>query len=211
MGSLWSHPLQLGQTKILGGEARQLTSDERSAAPMPSGSADLVLTSPPYGGAQKYIRASSLSLGWLNLCGSATLGQLERSSIGREHFRKTETSELPDTGDRRANNRLKEVSRSDPVRAALFANYLAEMGLALSEAWRVLKDGGHLVLITGDNHLKGKPFPTSHLLRQFASDRGFQTRLILRDRIRSRGLLTKRHSAASIIPEEHITVLRKPA
>jgi hypothetical protein len=53
-------------------------------------SIDLVITSPPYVGAQKYIRASSLSLGWLGLTPNSQLRQYEKRTIGREHMLKEE-------------------------------------------------------------------------------------------------------------------------
>lgn len=44
-------------------------------------SVDLVITSPPYAGAQKYIRASSLCLGWLGLAEDGELKPLENLTI----------------------------------------------------------------------------------------------------------------------------------
>jgi len=52
--------------------------------------ADLIITSPPYAGAQKYIRSSSLSLGWLGLAPDNKLRKLEGLNIGREHFHKSD-------------------------------------------------------------------------------------------------------------------------
>jgi hypothetical protein len=56
------------------------------ASKLSPASVDLIITSPPYAGAQKYIRASSLSLGWLDLAYEGELRPLERKTIGREHF-----------------------------------------------------------------------------------------------------------------------------
>ncbi len=211
MENLWNEFPALPRATILGGDARRLMQSLSSDLPLADGWADLVLTSPPYGGAQKYIRASSLSLGWLRLCHPAALSELERASIGREHFRKADLLELPKTGHRALDRRLRAVRRDDNLRAILFATYLIEMRQAISEAWRILRDSGHLVLVSGDNELRGSHLPTSRILRDLAKDIGFDVRLVLRDRIRSRGLLTKRHAAASVIAEEQITIFRKPA
>ncbi|WP_088458758.1 DNA adenine methylase, partial [Acinetobacter soli] len=44
---------------------------------------DLIMTSPPYGSAQKYIRASSLSLNWLKLSTPQEVTTLVNTSIGK--------------------------------------------------------------------------------------------------------------------------------
>ncbi|MBN3129922.1 hypothetical protein H4F63_21280 [Pectobacterium brasiliense] len=49
----------------------------------------LIITSPPYGSAQKYIRSSSLSLNWLGFTEPENLIKLEDISIGREHAHST--------------------------------------------------------------------------------------------------------------------------
>ena len=52
---------------------------------LPDNSVELTITSPPYGSAQKYVRASSLSLNWLSLGDPNQRAELEGRSIGREH------------------------------------------------------------------------------------------------------------------------------
>ena len=64
----------------------------------PSESVQLIITSPPYPGSQKYIRCSSLSLGWLGLCNSNKLRALKSQVIGREEFIKSECSSPVKTG-----------------------------------------------------------------------------------------------------------------
>src|ERR1700722_14142550 len=68
-------------------DARTLPDDISDVAP---DGVDFVITSPPYVGAQKYIRSSSLSIGWLGLAPDHKLRALERGSIGREHYDKKE-------------------------------------------------------------------------------------------------------------------------
>ena len=52
--------------------------------PLPNSCVDLVVTSPPYVGAQKYIRATSLNLAWLGLVPTGKLRDLEAVSKGVE-------------------------------------------------------------------------------------------------------------------------------
>ena len=70
--------------RAVGDDARRLV-DERGA-PLPPGTVDLVITSPPYGSAQKYVRSMSLSLNWLALASPQQLSAIEQKTIGREHL-----------------------------------------------------------------------------------------------------------------------------
>lgn len=175
---------------------------------LPSGSVKLVLTSPPYLGAQKYIRASSLNLGWLGLTETQTLKDLEDQTIGREHFRKAEIC-LTQTGIDAADELIRQVSVENPLRAHIASTYLCEMRDALQEIYRILARDGTLVIVSGSNRLCGRAFHTTSYLIQIALDLGFSLELELVDVIRSRGLMTRRNASASIIETEAITVLRK--
>jgi hypothetical protein len=79
--------------------------------------ADLIITSPPYLGAQKYIRSSSLSLGWLDLAYEGQLRALERRTIGREHFSKAEVGVAAPSGVSDADELLIKIRQQNPLRA----------------------------------------------------------------------------------------------
>lgn len=170
---------------------------------------DLIITSPPYAGAQKYIRSSSLSLGWLDFAYEGELRSLERKTIGREHFSSSEIGTLADCGIPGADRLLKKIERANPLRAHIARSYLSEMNQALRAMHSILKPGGHLVLVTGPNTVCGLHFNTPSYLHQLAAAIGFETRFCLIDHIRSRGLMTKRNKTASIISSEVVLCLRK--
>lgn len=191
-----------------GEDARSLRhplSQERLA----SGSVGLILTSPPYAGAQKYVRATSLSLGWLGMAGRGQLRPLEDATIGREHFPTAKHNNVVLTEVPMANTLLTEIRRINPARALIAATYLVEMQEALRESVRVLRPGGHFVLVIGDNTVCGKRFSTSDYLESMLHNLGMTTRLALVDDIKSRGLMTRRASTAGVIASEHVIVLRK--
>jgi DNA modification methylase len=173
-------------------------------------SVQLVLTSPPYLGAQKYIRACSLSLGWLGLVASDELKCFEAQSIGREHFSRVVCKSLPATGLSSADRRIRKAARINPLRGKIAAEYLAEMREVLQELHFVLKPGGFLIFVIGNNHLCGAPFSTERYLRKLAEINGFETRLRLVDNIKSRGLMTKRNKTANVISREWVLILQKP-
>lgn len=78
----------LGKTKIISKDARRLTSDIQSKHKLGDESIDLILTSPPYAGAQKYIRSSSLSLYWLKMLEGKSLVEMDEKNIGHENYKK---------------------------------------------------------------------------------------------------------------------------
>ena len=170
---------------------------------------DLIITSPPYVGAQKYIRASSLSIGWLGLAPENKLRPLELVSIGREHYPRAEYSEPRFPADGLAAEVLERVSKINPLRAHIASTYLQEMRDALVTTARRLKRGGRLILVIGNNTISGEKFESSKYVSQILTSLGLDLELELLDDIRSRGLMTKRNKTAGIITQEHIQMFVK--
>lgn len=198
--------------------AQIVSSDARNLAPERSTndrrrvqdeSVRLILTSPPYGGAQKYIRASSLSIGWLGMCSSTSWKSLHDKTIGREHYPKTSYDEPHPAGVPAADRLLADVYSRNPLRAHIASSYLVEMKAALTECVRVLAPGGHIVLVTGNNTVCGMEFETTQYLRTILEDLGLRVKLELVDAIRSRGLMTRRNKTAGLISQEWVVVFCK--
>lgn len=186
----------------------QIFSDARSLG-LAEASVGLAITSPPYVGAQKYVRASSLSLGWLGLTPDCKLRPIERQSIGREHLAADEALEPSGTGLAEADSLLDEIVERNPLRARIAQRYLLEMRDALSEVSRTMRHGGTLVLVVGPNLVAGLEFPTPFFLQRIAEDLGFYTQLHLLDSIDSRGLMTKRNRTAGVIQQESVFLLKR--
>jgi len=191
------------------GEYLGLAADARALTHLADESVDLIITSPPYLGAQKYIRASSLSLTWLGLCEAGNLRSLEDRNIGREHYPRSAYSKAVPTGLPKADALLSRVGESNPLRAHIAAIYLCEMRDAFRELSRVLKRSRFAVILAGASSLCGTPFPTPSFLVDIAQQEGFSLCLHLVDPIRSRALMTKRHHTAGRIDAESILLLRR--
>ena len=203
----------LPTASIVSSEARQLkisrASLQTSQQDAQSHAVQLVITSPPYPGAQKYIRASSLSLGWLGLCNSKELFAYKRRTIGREEIRKSERQTFRSSGLASADCVLRELYQGDEVRATIASTYLREMRDAIVESWNHLCRGGFFVLVAANNQIGGRNFSTQRYLQNIAEDTGFQTILRLTDDIRSRGLMTKRNKTAGVITQETVMLFKK--
>lgn len=194
---------------ILSNDARQLHNKATQNGESQDGLIQLVITSPPYPGAQKYIRSSCLSLGWLGLCRSDELIQHKFQTIGREEFRQVQYTDFTASGTPAADRILREIHAHNPVRAIIASTYLVEMRDAIREIWRQLRVGGYFVLVAANNQIAGREFKTQHYLRTIAEETGFRTVLRLIDDIRSRGLMTKRNKTASVITREWVLVFAK--
>ncbi|WP_345954774.1 DNA methyltransferase [Mucilaginibacter sp. PAMB04168] len=195
---------------IISNDARNLTTDIGSSEKMLDGSVSLIISSPPYAGAQKYIRSSSLNLGWLNMVyDECTLKDLDAQNIGRENYKKSEYVNFRATGIVEADILLQKIYKINPLRAHIAGNYLREMREAFKEAYRVLKSGGYIVLVVGNNQVCGLEFETQQYLKLILEDLGMTTVLRLIDDIQSYGLMTKRNKTANVITREWVLVLKK--
>jgi len=195
---------------VVGTDARKLYHPTlKMAQRLKSESVPLILTSPPYGSAQKYIRATSISLNWLGLAEPEELSTLEWKSIGREHvplFRLDSSSmHLPDLYEKLLN----KVAGKNPKRAQITRHYLHEMKCALSEMARVTSKGGHIILVIGNNQVCGEPLRNDMYVVHILQELGLKLELSLIDHIKSRGLMTKRNKTASVISLESVLVFSK--
>jgi len=163
-------------------------------------SCDLIVTSPPYPGAQKYARFSALSLGWLDLAPGLTAAALENGLVGREHLPRKQTAHPPtSTGVVDADAVIARTFTLDPVRAHIGATYLHEMEVALAKFRALLRDGGALRLVVGPSTFKSEIFDTPAYLTELAENNGFRLKSRVDDPIRGRRLMTRRRGAASAI------------
>ncbi|MEZ5140666.1 MAG: hypothetical protein R2711_18390, partial [Acidimicrobiales bacterium] len=192
---------------VLGTDARDLQALSPNGA---VSSPTLVITSPPYGAAQKYVRSSSLSIGWLGLAARTELSALERESIGREHMSSSDLRSVPTVASRRVQREIDRIASSSTVRAAIYANYFSDMDLALQAIYNTLEPGGHLALVAARNYVAGSVLQTPDLLKVLALKNGFDLVLEVFDRIQGRLLMTKRASTSGPpIDSEHVLLLRR--
>ena len=193
---------------IVDGVKARVISDDARHLPVADNSVDLILTSPPYAGAQKYIRASWLNLYWLNRT-SEEIRELKTHNIGREDYRKAEIFESY-TGIEPADEVLRKLYGDGMTqRAFIVANYLNEMKVAMDESLRVMKPEAYMVIVIGNNTVCKCSFDTQHYLTHYLLGKGMKLQYKLIDDIKSYGLMTKRNKTANTITREWILVFKK--
>lgn len=198
----------LPHAEVISEDARNITSSLRDNTKLPDGSVDLIITSPPYAGAQKYIRSSSLNLGWLGLAGTNQLKEYDKLNIGRENYSKLDT-EIKLTNIKSCDVLIEQVSKINVTRAQIISNYIIEMQHALNENIRLVKTEGYFILIVGNNKVCNLEFNTQEYLCEYIESRGMKLILKLIDDIKSYGLMTKRNKTADIISREYILIFKK--
>jgi len=209
---------ELGSAEVVWDDARDLRIapmkekgllDKASAKEFPADSVDLVITSPPYMNAQKYARSLRLEWYWLGLGSYDELHAMDASMIGTERLTRDEYEHLKTVGHAVADELILNVFSRDKHRARLMANYFEDMRICFANLFRVIKPGGHLVIVVGDNRVFTYRIPNHQILTDLATQEGFRPKLVVVDEIKSRGLMTKRNTTADVIPAEWIIVLRK--
>ena len=172
------------------------------------GAVDAIITSPPYCGAQKYVRSMKLELIFSGYPGD-DLRHLDRQTLGTEAVssRPIELWKLL-TGEAYVDRIVRAIYVQNPTRATMASNYCKYLMAFARECRRVLRPGGHLLVTLGRSTLAGVPFLADRVFRRAAKEAGFEFVATLIDRIPSRGLLTQRHRTAGRIDHEFIVWLR---
>jgi SAM-dependent methyltransferase len=142
--------------------------DARVLSFVETGSVDLVVTSPPYLNAIDYLRGHRMSLVWLGWTVS-DLRCLRAETIGAERSLHHATPATKDLA-KRAVPRLTELPDRQQGMVMRFAHDIDRLSRSLG---RVVKKGGHAVLVVADSQFSGVPIENSSVCRLAASRHGF--------------------------------------
>lgn len=195
------HCPNLGRVTVLG------PLSEAADTKLPSQSVDVILTSPSYCGAQKYVRTLRLELYWLGFTKSQ-IANVDRGTLGTERISKARSVTEVLTGDSYQDDMIHAVWERNPVRATMLSAYLLYLDRFLDECRRVLRMNGHAFITLGTSRIAGFEVNMAEYFVRIATAKGFIYVTTLVDRIPSRGLLTQRHSSASTIPDEQVVWLK---
>ena len=169
----------------------------------------LVVTSPPYFNAVDYPRAHRLSVCWMN--GRAPEAVASRKQyIGIRYVGPEGGKEWFD--ERRALRRLVPTPIRSNGRLAKLAGFFADLEAATAQMWRVLRPGGHAVVVIADNTVKGYRVRAHAALAEIAKQAGFE--VVIRHP-REIDTVRRRFPVGTFgfdgpMTHEHVVVLRRP-
>ncbi|WP_314138535.1 DNA methyltransferase [uncultured Plantibacter sp.] len=186
--------------EVRAGDARDVTMWPSSEQAVKT----LLLTSPPYGAAQKYVRSTSLEAAWLGHAPTGKTVHLEHSSIGREHLSPQDLMlKLSSVTSSQLQLALASIAKKDARRGAIYLAYFTDMQRTFLNAHSV--GVKRIALVSGDNHVAGGVLRTSQHLADIIQSLGYKRTLSVRDPIRGRTLLTSRKNGAPA-PAEYIEI-----
>ncbi len=196
----------INYVKVFQGDARAISPILKQAGIK---RVDFIITSPPYINAQDYFRSYKLEIWWLGLSTPQEIRKLNKQVIGTENVSGCNCDSPPKSEHPLPNLVLNKIWRINKRKSCIVSKYFENMREVLEESYDVLKTGGHLCLITGNNTICGVSIPTYKIITHIAENVGFKLVEIGRDKIRNRLLPPDRNHHGGIIKEEWITVFRK--
>ena len=198
--------------RIVAQDARQL--------PLPDGCADLVFTSPPYCSALDYTRAHMFAVAWMpKVLG---LSAAEYRDLGRRYVG-TDRAPLGEAATRLTrppaldlpaiDSVVESLAEQDLRPAWIVHRYFREMAKVLEECARVVRPGGHTVLVICPSNIRKLAVPTPRLLAHLANSvAGLKVEHVLERTLHERRRVMPYLEAAfgPRMRQEYVVVLRRP-
>ncbi len=218
LNKVWNTHNSISTASIIWDDAKSIRRGElvikgrlqkKNSRLLKSCSIDLIITSPPYLTAQKYIRTQKLEIQWLDMLSNEARCDLQEKIVGAERVSCKRFNNNASFGVSSIDTLISWLTLRSKERAAAIYCYFEDMKKALIEMHRVLKNRAFCIIVVGNNHVLGKYIETHKLLTDLAINVGFKLKVILKDMIRGRGMITKRHNSGGLIKEEYVIVLQK--
>jgi SAM-dependent methyltransferase len=153
---------------VVGGDARNLALADEEI--------DLVFTSPPYCSALDYTRAHLFAVAWMSDILGISVDEyrrLGRSYVGSGRAPLAEATveqRLPPALGLSSVDRIIEELHDAPKRAWIVYRYFRDMRQMLAECARVVRPGGHVVLVVCPSNIRRVAIPTHRLLAELAEN-----------------------------------------
>jgi SAM-dependent methyltransferase len=168
-----------------------------------------VITSPPYVNAQDYFRNSKLELYILEGVLPFKIEDIICNFIGTERgVDATVLRGKESENRRRLVPELAFLEKHRREQAVVVHRYLHDMASAFATVRSLMKPGGTLVVVCGDNLIGGRRIRTWHVLNRMLGGLGFKLFDSFGDRIRNRAVAPMRCGHKGLIKEEIVSAFR---
>lgn len=155
----------LGKAQVLNGDARSINKDIK-------GKIQLAITSPPYINAFDYVRSLKLENLWLGIIEYDGLLGLRPKYVGTENI-PLKGRGIPECELNKLQMILINIHKVDKKRAWIVHKFFKDMEANISEIYGTLRKGGSYTIVIGDSNIRGIRVPTSDILAEIATHKGF--------------------------------------
>lgn len=163
-------------------ETLRLESGDARALPLPDGSIDVVMTSPPYLQAIDYMRGHRLSLVWMGY-GVGELREVRGTTIGTERQLDPPESWCHEV-------ETESAAELPPRSRGILRRYITDLDRVIGEIARVLDTNGKATFVVADATISGSLINVSELLERVAARHGLRcTDRLVRELPRNRRYL----------------------
>ncbi|MBK9095970.1 MAG: hypothetical protein IPM84_25090 [Anaerolineae bacterium] len=153
-----------------GSNHAQVRLGNAQAMPLPDGTVDLIVTSPPYASnAIDYMRAHKFSLVWLGYP-VEELSQRRRDYIGGEAIVEAQFEQLAPYTEAI----VQQIAQLDARKGQVVRRYYSEMTRTFREMYRVLKPGRAAIIVVGTSIIRNKDIEVGACLADIARSIGFE-------------------------------------
>lgn len=187
---------QKASARIINGNTQELVSLVGTKT------ADLIVTSPPYGeekNTMDYARFSKLALYWLGLDGGH-VKEMKTKALGSKlkHWQEVEV------GSKTLRAKLREISLKSQLRADEVSSFFCDYLVCLKQMFEVGKPDTNCCIVIGDRTAGGIPIPNGEITSQLCENVGFTISECVVRKMYLRAL----HS--NVIASENIIIARRP-
>lgn len=198
-------PSNKAKIKVINGDSRKF--------PKEISKVKLVVINPPYISSIRYLETLKIEMGWLGfILDQKQYLDLDKEIIGTERFFKSETSIIEKTNIKDLDKQVEKLIQGGHVKMAKVVNqYFTDMHKSISEMYRVLEKGGHLVIKISDSNIRKELIETHKYLIKISEKLGFKLTALFKDSFEknSRSLMTSRNSYSGIMNHDWIIILKK--
>lgn len=179
-------------------------------APKYNGKVDLAITSPPYINAFDYVRSLRLENAWLGFYGDTNIINIKRKQVGSEYISsKIYTQKIQKTSINKLDTIIDSIRKKDKKRAYIVWKFFNDMGKNFSEVNRLLKKGGHYIIVIGNSKIRGINIPTHELFIEIAEKKGYKVMNVFSYVIRNRYIRIPRSGQGGYIDRDWVIDFKK--
>lgn len=170
---------------------------------------DLAVTSPPYINAYDYVRSLRFEDMWLGLADDSELRENKKFYVGTESSSSFYDNYEYITHSGTLKPIIKKIEEVDRKRAAIVSTYFEDMAINMEAVRKVLKKNGRYVIVVGDSNIRNQHIPTATILKEIATDFGYDFDLSFKYVIRDRYMHLPRAGRGGIINYDELLILSK--